>query len=247
MRIDLIKLILNLLPISLRKKLVEEYVRSLILEVPKTHNDFSLFSYDAKYKANANASVISLEHHIKREFDVQAKITELDGKSFDFLVSITGNVDENALRQLINSYKLFGKSYRFDFSSVEYTAEFVDYQCEDIDGVYSVEFIDFFCEDDRIVTITAIAFQKTDSSWALKISADRPVKSKIEVEVDVFISRNELNLYPPAFVQNFTEILYPGESDIEVGISASRIGSCSVTYITINPSSDDYYDYIIGE
>lgn len=130
MRIDLYKLIRSLLVTFMRSNRLAELIRVLTREVETAYNQFNVSVPDWMYKINANASIISLQHHIKRELDVDAVITELDGKPVDFLIEVTGFVDESQLRALIDSYKLSGKSYVFKVGSVVYSCQFSNHVCE---------------------------------------------------------------------------------------------------------------------
>ena len=87
----------------MRSNRLAELIRVLTREAESAYNQFNLQVPDWMYKINANASVISLKHHIKRELDVDAVITELDGKPIDFLVSVTGFVDEQRLKAMIDN------------------------------------------------------------------------------------------------------------------------------------------------
>ena len=130
MKINLQKYIADLLPTGLRRLGNIEFIRSLLQQVASVYGGFNRQVSDWLYKAHADASVLSLQHHIRREFDVDAAITELNGKPLDFLVTVTGAVDENALRAFIDKYKLAGKSFSFVTGNVSYTAEWLNHQCE---------------------------------------------------------------------------------------------------------------------
>ena len=114
----------------MRTRRLTELISVLTREVETAYNQFNLSVPDWMYKINANASVISLQHHIKRELDVDAVITELDGKPIDFLIEVTGFVDESQLRVLIDNFKLSGKSYIFKLGSVVYSCKFTNHVCE---------------------------------------------------------------------------------------------------------------------
>jgi len=132
MLINLYTLIRNLLITFTRDIKLVELIRVLTGEAEKAFNEFNTRVADWNYKINANASTISLQHHIKRELDVDAVITELEGTPIDFLVTITGFVDENRLRVLIDDYKLAGRSYVFVAGSEVFTAKFSNWYCEDL-------------------------------------------------------------------------------------------------------------------
>jgi len=240
MRIDLLKMIRNLLFSGIRKPKVTEFIRSLLAEVPKACNDFELFSCDAKYRANANASVISLEHHIEREFDVKVKITELDGKPFDFLVTTTGSVDENRLKVLIDNYKLYGKSYVFSLEGVVFTAEFTDYVCENMTEFYSAEFTNYVCEKKEVVEVTISAYARHSFGWTVEARPDKPVKSVISIHGRLRMDTNEMN--------SFYMQLHPegGVSSFDILSVATGLAENAIILDLFSPSSDEYYNYHVN-
>jgi hypothetical protein len=180
MRVDLLKLIQYLLLPSLRKPKAVEFIRSLVSQATEAHNDFELSGYDRMYRANANASVISLEHHIKREFDARAVITNLDGKPTDFLVTVDGNVDEARLRALIDRYKLAGRSYVFKIQDVTFTSKFVDYVCENMKVAYTSKFVDHVCEIIPINEIT-VFYRSSGTQFFIEASLQYPAASELRL------------------------------------------------------------------
>ena len=129
MNINSYKLIKLLLPSFLRGNIITEFIRVMLLQLEKSYNAFNANVPDWLYKANANASVQSLTHHIKRELDIDVLITELDGKPFDFMVTVNGFVDEKVLKILLDAYILAGRSYTFENSEISYTCEFINHVC----------------------------------------------------------------------------------------------------------------------
>lgn len=252
MRIDLLKYIADYLPVKLRSKSLIEFFRALLLDAPNAHNKFERFADDAKYKANANASVISLEHHINREFDVDAKITELDGRPFDFLVSITGHVDENKLKAFVDQYKVFGKSYIFRQGNVKYTASFINHVCEDIREVWTASFIDHVCEDDRKVVISATTLPLPnpdpsihDGVWVVSVQSSRAVASDIVIFGTCYYYDGLGNQHIAS--RSWTGTLFAGSTFAQIQLNTPWVEDVvyAKTYITnITPNSDQFYDYI---
>lgn len=246
MRINLLKLIQDLLLPILRKKKVVEFLRSMLLEVPKASNEFELLSDDLRYKANADASVISLEHHINREFDVKAKITELDGRPIDFLVTIIGNVDEIRLRSLIDSYKLSGKSYTFKVGEAKYFSEFINHQCEDIKEVWTIKYSDHQCEIVEFVFLTTELLladnpNEEGSKWIVKTTSSLPVKSDLRIQVGLDYTDSTGKT---GHVGNGV-ILYTNTTETSgyVPIRDTNISNVSFTLYSIYPEKDNYYEY----
>jgi hypothetical protein len=180
MRVDLLKLIQDFLLSFIRKSKVIEFIRSLVMPVQKATNDFELFSYEAMYRANANASAISLEHHIEREFDVKAKISEMDGKPVDFLVVIAGSVDEVRLRALIDQYKPAGKSYVFKIQEVVFSSQFIEHVCENMAVVFSSRFIEHVCETRQENTVT-VSYGEDSERFYVYVNLQYPAASELEV------------------------------------------------------------------
>ncbi|MEA4981429.1 MAG: hypothetical protein VB066_01800 [Paludibacter sp.] len=129
MQINRIKLIADLLHIRMRSSLLIQLLFALTSEVQTVLNKFRINVPDWLYQINSDASVISLQHQIKRELDVDAVITELSGQPIDFLVTVNGFVDENRLRALIEGRKLAGKSFVFQTGNMEYECEWQNYAC----------------------------------------------------------------------------------------------------------------------
>jgi hypothetical protein len=173
-----------MLPISLRNKPVSEFTRSKLLETQRICDGFRLFVEDAKYRASANASVISLEHHISREFDVRAKITELSGRPTDFLVTIDGNVDESRLKALIDGYRLSGKSYVFRVSGVKYVSRWIDHVEEDMSTEYVSEWIDHIGVYLPRVTV-GYTFSYDRSAFFIHVTASQAVYSDVYFSIHV--------------------------------------------------------------
>jgi len=130
MRINIRKLIADLLITFTRDNKFIELLRVLTSQAVAAYNEFNTNVADWKYKAKANASVISLQHQIKRQLDVDVLITSLDGKPIDFLVSMNGFADEKKISQIIDLYGLSSRSYVFENGEPLYSSSFINYACE---------------------------------------------------------------------------------------------------------------------
>ena len=101
---DFNRLIELLLPTFLRKSKIVAILRALIATpLQHRHTEFNLFREMTNYEAAITPQVCSLTDAIERKFDVSCQITELDGKPYDFLVSIDRSADLNAIRDFLNS------------------------------------------------------------------------------------------------------------------------------------------------
>lgn len=241
MQINIFKLIRNSLITFTRDIKIVELIRVITSQAEVTFNEFNLLVPDWKYKINANSSVLSLQHHIKRELDVDAVITELDGKPIDFLVTITGFVDENRLRVLINDYKLAGKSYVFKVGSVVYSAVFTNYLCEDIIEIFTANFTDYICESDGIITIESEAYFYTDGKWHVSLRSSSNVQSTIHVSGAVLLTTSGAP-YPVPFAGDI--LVGTSRTDVIIGTYSDAL-TMSASINVITPSSDDYYEYLI--
>lgn len=150
MRVDAGKLVQMLLPGKWRNVRLIEWIRTHLVQLPSLQDGFNLWAEEMKFKGNMNASVLSLQKLIERELSALVSIEEMDGKPFDFMVNVAGNVDERQLKDLVNRYKLAGKSFTFRIGSVSYQAEFSNHVCEDLVSDFTAEFIDHVCEIDPV-------------------------------------------------------------------------------------------------
>jgi hypothetical protein len=182
--------------------------------------------------------VISLEHHAERELDVKVRITELDGKPFDFLVTVTGDIaDEVRLRSLIDLYKLAGKSYTLKLEYV-YFSEFTDFACEDLTVTYTAEFTDFACEDNRRLMISATITNKEDRYWILELAAESEVKSMLTVSGHIVLQSGAPG--------TFNLKIKKGKLSVEHLFGSDQSDPPHAIIENIDPASDEYYDYCIN-
>ena len=241
MIIDLYKYVKLLLPPRLRVVQLIELLRVLTSQIPRSNNDFDLFLADANYRVNVNASTIALEKLISYELDALATITELDGKPFDFLVTVHTTVDENRLKALINEYRLAGKSYIFKLGTVAYAAEFTNYECEDIIEAYTAEFTDYVCEDDKIVTINVFPGFAFNGYVKVVANAGKAVSSDLTISGNLYgYDDNGGTVGVGVFSISMDE----GESSADTQL-AENVNAVSyfLSDVTVTPTGDDYYDY----
>ena len=218
MKINLRKLIADLLLTFVRDNRLIELIRVLTSQAETAFNQFNLQVPDWLYKINANASVISLQHHIKRELDVDAVITELDGKPIDFLVSVTGFVDEQRLKALIDSFKLSGQSYVFKVGNEIYTDKFGNWYCESLydDNLLTVHY------DANHVWITSALDVTSNLSVSIQVDiSGRPSQNKIVIIANEANESNHLTITDGSFA-----VIISG-----------------VTVLSTNPTRDTFYNY----
>jgi len=218
MKVNLYKLIRMLLPTFLRSNKISELIRAILLQLEYSLNLFNRKVPDWKYRSNTNASVIALEHHIKRELDVDAIITELEGKPIDFLVTVNGFVDENRLRSLIENYKLGGKSYVFQVGNEEFTAEFTNFVCE---SYYT----------DNLITL---------NDWV----TDKKLKvlSEVAVKSDIIVKLRVLYTVGSSYNQQDYQLTIPVD-DTESLFADINSGTTVIEILSVTPISDNYFNY----
>jgi len=238
---DYEKLVQLMLPTFLRRAVLIELLKMLVKPLATMHTAFLAWYENARYKANANASVISLVHHISREFGTVATIGELDGKPTDFLVSVQGLVDEARIRKLIDSYKLAGKSYVFESSEIEFACEFANWTCENYDEATTVEFVDYVCEIDRVVTI-GFSYDLEGSNFGLVATASRPVHSTLNITGMIYgIAPGGSHFEAGSFYLSIEAGNQRGETG--VGIYTQTGASYYLDYLVVDPVTDEFYDY----
>ena len=214
MQVNLIKLIKDLLITFVRDNKLVMIIYVLVSEARTSFNAFMQSVPDWKYKARANGSVLSLQHTIKRELDVDAVITELSGKPFDYLVTVNGYTDETRLRNVLDTFSIAGKSYCFENGLITYSCEFTNHFCA-------------LTLEDNPLTLT---FNGT--YWF--VTSESPVASLLDI-VAVF----EVGAAEPLTLQ-FT--IPEGESQSNNRYISVNMVVASSDIVTVEPEMD--YEYI---
>ena len=244
MNIDYNKLVQLLLPTFIRKNVLVELIWPMVAQLQIMHSQFNLWFDEARYKANTNASVVSLTELIQREFDVLANIEELDGLPTDFKVNVSGAVEEVRLRSLINQYKIAGRSFTFRVGTVGYSCGFINHRCEDITELYSVEFTDHVCESDGIILITSVLSVISADTLRVRVTASANVTSGVAVSGIISGYETGGGVLP---IETFNVTILTGEAtaQVDVGIPMGNYSySLEHESIEIFPGSDQYYTYL---
>lgn len=245
MIINWYKYIREMLPTRLRLASLVELLRVLTFQIPKIGSDFDLKLANLKYRTHLNASAIALEKLIEKELEAIVSIEELDGKPFDFLVNVHSPVDETRLKVLINQYKLAGKSFLFKLGAVAYTAEFTNYECEDIIELYTAEFTGHVCEQDGVNKITLFLGMTTGGLIQVDARSQQPVKSNITITGNV-IGYDDTGAM--LLVDSFSISINTGDSwgiDDTVNPSSNAEAYGISSGATVLPDSDDYFNYVL--
>lgn len=243
MKIDFNKLIELLLPTFLRRPRLFALLRVLVSKpLQSLFSRFNIWRAKSRYEASVTPQACSLIHAVERTFDCVCDIQELDGKPYDFLVSIDRSTDLNAIREFIDKHKLAGKSYIFKLGDVNFVAEWFNYVHEDIIELYMAEWIMHVEEEDGINNINIRLLSNMDNSWTVIATADKPVKS------DLFISVSVVYRIPPNGEMHHggdaSVSLGFGETTVERPIALTLEPGALVSYTSIAfPGSDEFYTY----
>lgn len=238
MQIDLNKLISDLLPTWLRSSKMVRMILVLVSQAIKAFNRFNINIPDWLYQINADASVISLQHQIKRELDVDAVITELSGQPIDFLVTVNGFVDENRLRALIESRKLAGKSFVFQTGDMVYECEWSNYVCVQ-------SYIDNFIHGGKLIggadyDVVIIADLQPESdlsivAYVYEVDNNNPYLFNLTISADSWVEDSD-------YANKFTWLFI---AQIEIGPGAFRpLNVDTVVISSILPAKDNKYKYL---
>lgn len=238
MQIDLNKLISDLLPTWLRSSKMVRMLMVLLSQAREALNRYKLNIPDWLYQINSDASVISLQHQIKRELDVDAVITELSGQPVDFLITVNGFVDENRLSALIESRKLAGKSFVFQTGDVEYECDWSNYVCVQ-------SYIDNFIQGGKLiggadydVVIVADLQPESDLSivaYVYEVDNNNPYLFNLTIAADSWVEDSD---YDNKFTTLFIAM-------IQIGPNETRhLNVDSVTIASILPAKDNKYKYL---
>lgn len=249
MNINWYKYVLQVLPIGLRTRLLFEFAKTLIWQVPAVQARTLTWFDDARFRASMNASVMGLQKLIERYLGIVADISELDGKPTDFMVSITGLVDEARIKAILDQYKLAGKSYIFESTAIAFDCEFSDWVCENYTEVFITEFADYVCESDRVVkigmTLGVTPDQQPNEATATVLAFTQvPVASELTITGQIIGTLNGQVFHTQNF---YITIADNGTSGNDVlTIYTQPGGVYSLNNMLIVPASDETYNYEIN-
>ena len=245
---DFNRLIELLLPTFLRQSKIVAMLRALVTApLQSRHTEFNLFREKTRYEAAITPQVCSLMHAINRNFDVSVEITELDGKPYDYLVSIDRSTDLNAIRDFLNRFSLAGKTFLFALGDTIYTAEWSEYVDENLIERYTAQWIDYVVEHDGKVNIEFYFYKEVEISdkkiyYKLEAIADTPVKSNINIKCLYF--KKDLHAYFPAWIEIQGQISLGQTKTITSLDATADEFERDILIISIEPLSDSVYTYI---
>lgn len=246
MKIDYNKLVELLLPTFLRRPRILALLRVLVAKpLQQLFVRFHIWRLQSRYEASVSPQVCSLIHAIERTFDCVAEITELDGKPYDFLVSIDRSADLNAIREFIDKHKLAGKSYIFQLGDAVFSVTWLNHVDEHLIEEYAAEWVDYI--DSKVmpcyVRIFYTSGNDVDSPYprgmVIEVTTDEPVRSKLDFTININVTDSE------GVVTNVVETLtleagntMAGHHSTQLNISGNVISGMNVT-----PKNDIYYYY----
>lgn len=247
MKIDFHKLIELLLPTFLRRPRILALLRVLVAKpLQQLFVEFHIWRLKSRYEASVSPQVISLIHAIERTFDCVAEITELDGKPYDFLVSIDRSADLNAIREFIDKHKLAGKSYVFRLGDAAFSVTWLSHVDEHLIEEYAATWTDFI--DSEVLPCNVkieynFGNQDLPRGMYIIIQTDLPVRSTlnfvIEIDADPY-GDGEITRVTQALTFNAGETMAMTEEPV-AGLSPS--GTNTIVSMTVTPQQDMYYYY----
>ncbi|HBX45566.1 hypothetical protein [Limibacterium fermenti] len=252
MRIDFYKLIEQLLPTFLRKDRILAFLRVLVAKpLQQLFVKFHLWRMKSRYEASVSPQVISLIHAIERTFDCVAELTELDGKPYDFLISIDRSTDLNAIREFIDKHKLAGKSYLFKLGDAAFSVTWLSHTDEHLIEEYSAEWTEYIdsrgIELNLSLTWNNMAygqFPELTRGWAINIEASEPVTSDLEFTVSLKVFNSFTTITIPI---EETLVLASGENWLIKNINEKYYNNNSLVIriqdVTFSPEVDEHHFY----
>lgn len=169
------KLIVILLPFSLRKPRIKSLLYVLIYPIVKCYDNLMLFRDDRMIKMNVTSQAPWLERIIFLETGLLANIRNSD-EQVDFIVDVDGVDPEspedinkvNRIKALIERYKMAGRSYSMKLANMVMISEYQSdqYVCVKMDKLYDVQYTDQTCvkvDSDVVGQYTLPVCTKVDS------------------------------------------------------------------------------------
>lgn len=248
MRIDYNKLTELLLPTFLRRPKLFALLKSLFSkQLQILFSSFNIFRANSRYEASVTPQTCSLVHAIQRIFDCKAEITELDGKPYDFLLSIEKSTDLSAVKKNVDKHKLAGKSYIFKLGDTNFRAKWINHVDENLIELYSAIWLNHVNEHDGIIRIDLSLFKMQgfeDNKWMLAANADWNVASRVSITVTISYWNGALE----HFAGGGTVVIKAGESHGEelITLNYSDYSTLTIRVVSVNPTADSMYQYQIN-
>lgn len=247
MKIDFYELVELLTPTFLRRSRLLSMLRVMVANpLQRLFVRFHLWRNKSRYEASVSPQVISLIHAIERTFDCVAEITELDGKPYDFLVSIDRSADLNAIREFIDRHKLAGKSYVFRLGDAAFSVTWLNHVDEHLVEEYSAEWIDH--DDVNGIechlrcfwnNLAWVPFPDVSRAWAVEVMADKEVTSTIVFTMLLDVTEN-------GYTTRVTESITLAEGDKWMMRNTAPfdfLATVKIVSISATPAADSQHFY----
>ena len=238
------KWIIERLPKRLRTVMLFTLCMVYTAFIRREHNEFLEWQKKMKIRMSGSPQVCMLKKVIYDELGVNIEIEEGNGKPYDFIIKTDfSDVDkERQLFALLNRYKLAGKSYIYENSSVSYLAYWDKFVCEKTIAQAEYYWGAFVCERRTIrpetVTLTMNYHYKYDTSfntntvYKVSIVASKAIKSDLLITADMYVPGYDTVLNPEF-------VMKKGDSyfEVETWVIDRHANE------KVKPSYDNYYEY----
>lgn len=247
MKIDFHKLIELLLPTFLRSPRILALLRVLVAKpLQRLFVPFYIWRTKSRYESSVTPQVCSLIHAIERTFDCVAEITELDGKPYDFLVSIDRSADLNAIREFIDKHKLAGKSYIFRLGDAAFSATWLNHVDEHLIEEYATTWIEHVDASEIVCYVDFVWNNLAFSDWPdigrgriVRVISDKPVTSDLDFTLRIEIAGGAVVTETITLSNGKTEMMRMADNQIRPGEYAKVIS------VTVTPEADNQHFYYL--
>ncbi len=212
--------------------------------IRRGHDEFLEWQKKMKIRMAGSPQACMLKKVIYDELGINIEIEEGNGKPYDFIIKTDfSDVDkERQLFALLNRYKLAGKSYVYENSSVSYLACWDKFVCEKTIAQAEYYWGAFVCERRTIrpetVTLSMNYHYKYDTSfntntvYKVSIVASKAIKSDLLITADMYVPGYDTALNPEF-------VMKKGDSyfEVETWVIDRHANE------KVKPSYDNYYEY----
>jgi hypothetical protein len=260
MKIDFSKLVVLLLPTFLRQTVLAYFVETCIKPAKVLYNDLVSWAEEKRLELATNCQICYLEAYLNYKllgsFDRQIVIVNSDGITTDFSVVVptTVAVDSYRLKAIVDKYKLIGKRYEVVGGTVSFQYEWENFYPEILSVDDASKWQSFYPE---IVSVKKEAYinsyvRESGGNVYLSISLldsdGNPLLATSEIYVwlklNYSASGAASTYWSGVFNVGIGNYLSPEQITI---INNEYEELISVEVESINPTSDDNYNYNTGQ
>lgn len=242
-------LILNYLPMCLRKVGIYALIKVLLSPLVRIYETYLSWIEEKRKQVSYTGQQCMLRQIVKDELGVDIVISALDGKPYDFMVTIQGEITDtmrNRLTALIDKYKPGYKSWRYSDAGqddiITYSAEWIEY----VEQVQNMNGISLNIKEKRL--------NVAGCNFVYKIQTEYPVTNALSLQLEFIACDNE-NGNGNTKSQNKEAVIPQGENAIELTVSYLRkqdfsdplYGYMKEVVVKIIKSSEDKTQYYIKE